>query len=164
MKRKRYDLKINVNGVDYFLKVDAKQTLLDLIRDQLNLTGSKRGCEGGVCGACTVLMDGMAVKSCLVLALQTEGRKILTIEGLAQDGDLHPLQKAFIEKWAIQCGYCTPGMILTSKALLDEHPDPGENEIRMYLAGNLCRCTGYQKIVEAVASIRQPKGEYHGKA
>jgi len=160
---KKYNLKINVNGVDYSLRVDARQSLLDLIRDQLDLTGVKKGCESGACGACTVLMDGMAVKSCLVLALQAEGRKILTIEGLAPDGELHPLQKSFIEKWAIQCGYCTPGMILTSKALLDENPNPGEDEIRSYLAGNLCRCTGYQKIVEAVASVKQPKGGYHGR-
>jgi aerobic-type carbon monoxide dehydrogenase small subunit (CoxS/CutS family) len=100
-------------------------------------------------------MDGMAVKSCLVLALQAEGRKISTIEGMAQDGVLHPLQNAFIEKWAIQCGYCTPGMILTSKALLDENPKPSENDIRMYLTGNICRCTGYQKIIDAVASVGQ---------
>jgi len=160
---KKYNLKINVNGVDYSLKVDARQSLLGLIRDQLDLTGVKKGCESGECGACTVLMDGMAVKSCLVLALQAEGRKILTIEGLAPDGELHPLQRSFIEKWAIQCGYCTPGMILTSKALLDENPNPGEDEIRSYLAGNLCRCTGYQKIIEAVASVKQPKGGYHGR-
>ena len=160
---KKYSLKINVNDVDYALKVDAKQSLLGLIRDQLNLTGTKRGCESGGCGACTVLMDGMAVKSCLVLALQAEGRKVLTIEGLARPGNLHPLQKAFIEKWAIQCGYCSPGMILTSKALLEENPHPSEDEIRMYLAGNLCRCTGYQKIIEAVASVKESKGAYHGK-
>jgi len=160
---RKYSLKINVNGVDYSLNVNAKQSLLGLIRDQLNLTGTKSGCESGICGACTVLMDGMAVKSCLVLALQAEGRKVLTIEGLAHAGKLHPLQKAFIDKWAIQCGYCSPGMILSSRALLEENPYPSEDEIRMYLAGNLCRCTGYQKIIEAVASVKESKGAHHGK-
>ncbi|MBW1850377.1 MAG: (2Fe-2S)-binding protein [Deltaproteobacteria bacterium] len=160
---KKYKLRLNINDIDYTLEAGARETLLDIIRDQLNLTGTKKGCDSGACGSCTVLMDGMAVKSCLVLALQAEGRKILTIEGLAQDGVLHPLQNAFIEKWAIQCGYCTPGMILTSKALLDENPKPSEDEIRMYLTGNICRCTGYQKIIDAVASVGQLQGERHGK-
>ena len=156
---RQYKLGTNVNGTDYSLKVSAKESLLDLLRGQLNLTGAKRGCDSGVCGACTVLIDGIAVKSCLVLALQAEGRRIVTIEGLAGDGELHPLQRAFIDKWAIQCGYCSPGMILASKALLEENPSPSDDDIRMYLAGNLCRCTGYQKIIEAVASVRGPKGE-----
>jgi len=160
---KKYKLRLNINDIDYTLKVGAGETLLDIIRDQLNLTGTKKGCDSGACGSCTILMDGMAVKSCLVLALQAEGRKILTIEGLAQDGVLHPLQNAFVEKWAIQCGYCTPGMILTSKALLDENPKPSEDDIRMYLTGNICRCTGYQKIIDAVASVGQLQGERHGK-
>ncbi len=160
---KKYKLRLNINDIDYTLETGARETLLDIIRDQLNLTGTKKGCDSGACGSCTVLMDGMAVKSCLVLALQAEGRKILTIEGMAQDGVLHPLQNAFVEKWAIQCGYCTPGMILTSKALLDENPKPSEDDIRMYLTGNICRCTGYQKIIDAVASVGQLQGERHGK-
>ena len=160
---KKYKLRLNINDIDYTLEAGARETLLDIIRDQLNLTGTKKGCDSGACGSCTVLMDGMAVKSCLVLALQADGRKILTIEGMAQDGVLHPLQNAFIEKWAIQCGYCTPGMILTSKALLDENPKPSEDDIRMYLTGNICRCTGYQKIIDAVASVGQLQGERHGK-
>ena len=160
---KKYKLRLNINDIDYTLEAGARETLLDIIRDQLNLTGTKKGCDSGACGSCTVLMDGMAVKSCLVLALQADGRQILTIEGMAQDGVLHPLQNAFIEKWAIQCGYCTPGMILTSKALLDENPKPSEDDIRMYLTGNICRCTGYQKIIDAVASVGQLQGERHGK-
>jgi aerobic-type carbon monoxide dehydrogenase small subunit (CoxS/CutS family) len=160
---RKHKLSLTVNGIDYILEVNAGEMLLDVIRDHLNLTGTKTGCDSGACGACTVLMDGMAVKSCLVLALQAEGRKILTIEGLAQDGALHPLQEAFIEKWAIQCGYCTPGMILTSKSLLDENPNPSEDDIRMYLSGNICRCTGYQKIIDAVASVRPLQGGRHGK-
>lgn len=160
---KKHKLSLTVNGIDYMLDVNAGETLQNVIRDHLNLTGTKTGCDSGACGACTVLMDGMAVKSCLVLALQAEGRKILTIEGLAQDSSLHPLQEAFVEKWAIQCGYCTPGMILTSKALLDENPNPSEDDIRMYLSGNICRCTGYQKIIDAVASVRPLQGGRHGK-
>jgi len=160
---KKHKLSLTVNGIDYKPEVNAGETLLEVIRDHLNLTGTKTGCDSGACGACTVLMDGMAIKSCLVLALQAEGRKILTIEGLAQDGALHPLQEAFVEKWAIQCGYCTPGMILTSKALLDENPNPSQEDIRMYLSGNICRCTGYQKIIDAVASVRPQQGGRHGK-
>ncbi|SPD75226.1 Glyceraldehyde dehydrogenase small chain [uncultured Desulfobacterium sp.] len=160
---KKYKLCLTVNGIDYMLEVNAGETLQDVIRDHLNLTGTKTGCDSGACGACTVLMDGMAIKSCLVLALQAEGRKILTIEGLAQDGALHPLQEAFVENWAIQCGYCTPGMILTSKALLDENPNPSGDDIRMYLSGNFCRCTGYQKIIDAVSSVRPLQGGRHGK-
>ncbi len=160
---KKYKLRLNINDIDYTLEASARETLQDIIRDQLNLTGTKKGCDSGACGSCTVLMDGMAVKSCLVLALQAEGRKILTIEGLTQDGVLHPLQNAFVEKWAIQCGYCTPGMILASKALLDENPNPSQDDIRMYLTGNICRCTGYQKIIDAVSSVGQLQGERHGK-
>lgn len=160
---KKHKISLTVNSINHMLEVNAGETLQDVIRDHLNLTGTKTGCDSGACGACTVLMDGMAIKSCLVLALQAEGRKILTIEGLAQDGDLHPLQEAFVDKWAIQCGYCTPGMILTSKALLDENPNPSQEDIRMYLSGNICRCTGYQKIIDAVASVRPLQGGRHGK-
>lgn len=125
-------------------------TLLDLLRDQMGLTGTKKGCEQGECGACTVLIDGLPVNSCSTLAVECEGHEIITIEGLAQNGELHPIQKQFIDKWALQCGYCTPGMIMSAKALLDHNPHPTELEIREAIEGNLCRCTGYAKIVEAI--------------
>jgi carbon-monoxide dehydrogenase small subunit len=121
----------------------------------LALTGTKEGCGNGECGACTVLLDGHPVNACLVLALQAEGKEVLTIEGLGQEGALHPLQEAFISQGAIQCGFCTPGMVLSAKALLDRNPRPKENEIREALTGNLCRCTGYQKIIEAVLSLQK---------
>lgn len=131
--------------------VSPNQTLTDLLRDDLGLTGTKHGCGVGDCGCCTVLLDGQPVNSCLVLAAQAEGRKVTTIEGLASGGKLHPLQESFVEKGAIQCGFCTPGMILSASALLRDNPSPSEQEIRQGLSGNLCRCTGYQKIVEAVS-------------
>ncbi len=131
--------------------VSPNQTLTNLLRDDLGLTGTKHGCGVGDCGCCTVLLDGQPVNSCLVLAAQAEGRKVTTIEGLASGGKLHPLQESFVEKGAIQCGFCTPGMILSASALLRDNPSPSEQEIRQGLSGNLCRCTGYQKIVEAVS-------------
>ncbi len=143
-------MELTVNGRSYRLEVEGRKTLLELIRQDLGLTGTKKSCEVGVCGACTVLLDGKAVKSCLVLALQARGKEVLTIEGLAEDGRLHPLQEAFHEKGAVQCGYCTPGMILTAKALLDENPGPTEGEVRRAISGNICRCTGYVRIVEAI--------------
>jgi carbon-monoxide dehydrogenase small subunit len=133
--------------------VSAHTTLLEVLRDDLGLTGTKRGCScSGNCGACTVLVDGEPILSCLTLAWTIRDRQIVTIEGLANGAELHPLQTAFLEKGAVQCGYCTPGMLLSAKALLDENPDPDEAEVRRGLAGNLCRCTGYTKIVEAVLS------------
>jgi carbon-monoxide dehydrogenase small subunit len=141
---------LKVNDEEYELEVGPQELLLDVIRDSLNLTGTKRGCDTGDCGACTIIMDGRAVNSCLILAVEADGKEILTIEGLAKNGTLHPLQKAFVEYGAIQCGFCTPGMILSAKALLDENPDPSEEEIRRAIAGNLCRCTGYTKIVQAI--------------
>lgn len=138
-----------VNGEDLSLEVAPNRTLVDVLREDLGLTGTKKGCGAGKCGSCTVLMNGRPVNSCLILAVQAEGAQILTIEGLA-DKDPHPLQIAFAEKGAIQCGYCTPGMVLTAKALLDENPSPDGGEIKEAIAGNLCRCTGYNKIVEAV--------------
>ncbi|MDO8635128.1 MAG: (2Fe-2S)-binding protein [Dehalococcoidia bacterium] len=142
-----------INGQAYELIVDPHRTLLDVLRDQIGLVGAKRGCGHGNCGACTVLMDGKAVNSCLILAGDIGGKSITTIEGLAAGSKLHPLQEAFMKHGAIQCGYCTPGVILNAKALLDENPNPTEAEIRTALEGNLCRCTGYTKIIQAVLSL-----------
>ena len=149
MKR---NIKLNINSECYEMAIDPWKTLLEVLREELSLFGTKKGCDTGDCGACTVLMDGKSVLSCLILAAETEGKEIITIEGLAQQGRLHPVQEAFIQNGAIQCGFCTPGMILTAKAFLDENPEPGEEEIRRGLSGNVCRCTGYVKIVEAVQS------------
>ena len=147
-------LRLRVNGEEYQVFVEPWKTLVDVLREELGLTGTKEGCNTGNCGACTVLIDGKAVKSCLVLACQAKGRDVLTIEGLARDG-LHPLQQAFIDHFAVQCGFCTPGMILTAKALLDENPNPTEEDVRKAIVGNLCRCTGYIKIVEAVLAAAE---------
>ena len=150
MKRQ---LELKVNGLGYSLEVDPHRTLLEVIRDDLGLTGTKLGCGGGECGACTVILDGKAVKSCLMLALDARGKEVWSIEGLSRGQALHPLQQAFVERGAIQCGFCTSGMIMASKALLDENPRPSEQEVKDSLAGNLCRCTGYVKIIEAVLSV-----------
>jgi aerobic-type carbon monoxide dehydrogenase small subunit (CoxS/CutS family) len=144
------DVMLTVNGDAVRVAVAPDATLLDALRDVLHLTGAKRGCEVGDCGACTVIMDGRAVNACLILAGQAKGRSVTTIEGLATRQALHPLQKAFEDNGALQCGFCGPGMILSAKALLDQEPAPGEDAIRTALAGNLCRCTGYNKIVKAV--------------
>jgi len=151
-------LEFTVNGEQTVVFVEPWRTLLEVLRDELRLKGVKSGCSSGACGACTVLIDGRAVKSCLVLALQTEGRDILTVEGLASGSTLHPLQQSFIDHFAVQCGYCSPGMMLSAKALLDENPDPTEDEVREGLRGNLCRCTGYKKIVEAVLACSRTGG------
>jgi len=144
-------LRITVNGEDHEVAVEPRRLLADLLRDDLDLTGTKRGCETAVCGACTVLVDGRSVKSCLMLALQARGRSVTTIEGLRGDGGaLHPLQESFVEHGGLQCGYCTPGFILSAKALLDRVPDAAEAQIREHLSGNLCRCTGYVGIVESI--------------
>ena len=143
-------IKLRVNGEDYELMIAPQRTLLEVLREDLELTGTKEGCEDGTCGACTVLLDDKPIRSCLLLAVEAEGKDILTVEGLAQGERLHPLQEAFINNGAIQCGFCTPGMILTAKALLDENPSPTEDEIREAICGVLCRCTGYIKIVEAI--------------
>mgnify|MGYP001336102567 CR=1 FL=1 len=142
-------LKIRVNGDDHELYVDPRRSLAEVLRNELGLLGVKEGCLTGYCGVCTVLINGQAVKSCLVFAHQVQDKDVLTIEGLAQDEQLHPIQQAFIDHFAFQCGFCTPGMILSLKALLDKNPSPSEEDIRMALVGNLCRCTGYHKIVEA---------------
>jgi len=145
-------VQLKINGNDIEAMVRPNSTLLDLLRDELGLTGAKQGCGEGDCGACTVLLDGAPVSSCLVLALQAAGREVLTVEGLADKDHLHPIQQAFVEVGGVQCGFCTPGMLLTAKSLLDANPDPSEREIREAIAGNLCRCTGYQKIVESISA------------
>jgi aerobic carbon-monoxide dehydrogenase small subunit len=157
-------IELSVNGQKMQVSVGGSETLLDCLRNQLGLTGTKKGCDQGDCGACTVLVDGTPVNSCLMLALEAYGKDITTIEGLAQEDVLHPLQEAFISQNAVQCGFCTPGMILTAAALLKENPHPSEREIRHYLQGNLCRCTGYGKIVQAVQAAAQVlSGESGGK-
>ena len=145
-------VKILVNGEWKTASVEPQTTLLELLRETWGLTGAKRGCDEGDCGACTVLLDGQPVNACLVLAVRVNGRKVTTIEGLGDEENPHPLQTAFVQHGALQCGYCGPGMILSAKALLDVNPSPTEAEIRQALSGNLCRCTGYSKIIEAVRS------------
>jgi aerobic carbon-monoxide dehydrogenase small subunit len=146
----RLGLTLTINGDRHEVLTEPHRTLLDVLRVDLGLTGTKENCLEAECGVCTVLLDGMAVNSCILLAAQCQGREIVTIEGLARDGALDPLQQAFIEHGAVQCGYCIPGMILSAKACLDDRPGAGAEEVREALAGNLCRCTGYQKIVDAV--------------
>jgi len=145
-----HEIKLIVNGDPYQIVVKSHHTLLKVLREQLGLTGAKVGCENGECGACTVIMNGAAVNSCQVLAPEADGAVIETVEGLSRDGKLHPLQEAFVEHNAIQCGFCTPGMLMSAKALLDRIPHPTEDEIRSAIVGNLCRCTGYVRIVEAI--------------
>lgn len=141
---------VRVNGVVETADVDPRRSLLAFLREDLDLTGAKEGCNEGECGACVVLVDGKPINSCLMLAVEADGREITTIEGLARDGALHPLQRAFLRHQALQCGFCTPGMILTAAGLLAENPDPTEDEVRRALSGNLCRCTGYRQILDAV--------------
>ena len=143
---------LSVNHKTYNVGIEPNLTLLDLLRNELGLLGTKRGCEKGDCGTCTVLVDGKPVNACLYLAVRANGKKILTVEGLETKEGLHPLQKQFLEKGAVQCGFCTPGMLMTSKSLLDEKPNPTEEEVKTAISGNLCRCTGYQHIVDAVLS------------
>ena len=147
-------IRLTINDQEYELAVEPNLTLVDLLRDELNLTGTKKGCELGECGSCTVIMDGKPVNSCLVLAVQANGREITTIEGLGNEQGLHPIQESFVQHGAIQCGFCTSGMILSAKSLLDRNPSPEEKEIRTAISGNLCRCTGYQKIVEAIKEVK----------
>jgi carbon-monoxide dehydrogenase small subunit len=155
-------IQLTVNGEEYEAVVTPNQTLLEVLREGLALTGTKEGCGEGACGTCTVLLDGKPVRSCLILAVEVQGREITTIEGLAPMGELHPVQRAFVEHGAIQCGFCTPGMILTAKALLDENPSPTEQEARQAISGNVCRCTGYAKIVEAMLKAAEMvQGAHH---
>jgi aerobic-type carbon monoxide dehydrogenase small subunit (CoxS/CutS family) len=150
---------VNVNGEMRSASVPAETTLLRLLREQFNLTGAKLGCDVGDCGACTVIVDGKSVNSCLMLASQVDGRQVLTIEGLATMERLHPLQQAFEELGSLQCGFCGPGVIMSAKALLDENHDPSEQDIRDALAGNLCRCTGYAKMIEAIQKVARREGD-----
>lgn len=144
---------IKVNGYVERLSVEPNRTLLDVLRDELALTGAKRGCEAGECGACTVIVNGRPVNSCMILAVEMDGAEILTIEGLSRGGKLDAMQQSFIDEFALQCGYCTPGMILMGKALLAENPHPTETEVREYIGGNLCRCTGYENIIKAILAV-----------
>ncbi len=148
-------IEMDVNGLRHHINVAPGTTLLEVLREQLNLKGTKQGCGNGECGACTVIMDGKAVNACLVLAVRANNKSITTIEGLASNRQLHPIQKKFIEIGAVQCGFCTPGMIISAKALLDETSEPDGDDIKEALSGNLCRCSGYQKIVQAVTSASQ---------
>jgi aerobic-type carbon monoxide dehydrogenase small subunit (CoxS/CutS family) len=159
-------INLNINGEKYEIEVEPRRTLLEVIREELQLLGTKKICERGECGACTVLMDGMAVNSCLILAVDAVGKDIVTIEGLTPKEGLHPIQEEFIIKGAIQCGFCTPGMILTTKAFIDKNPEPNEHDVKKSIVGNFCRCTGYLRIIDAILSsakrLREGVG-HHGK-
>jgi len=150
-------ISINVNGVDHAAEVEARLLLVHYLRDVLGLTGTHIGCETSICGACTILLDGQAVKSCTILAVQASGSNVTTIEGFATNGNLHPVQEGFWEQHGLQCGYCTPGMIIAASQIIDRNPNPSREEIRHGLEGNLCRCTGYQHIVEAVEYAAKKK-------
>jgi aerobic-type carbon monoxide dehydrogenase small subunit (CoxS/CutS family) len=152
------ELKLTVNGQPYELYVNPKTLLVQVLRDHIGLTGSKRGCNDSSCGACTVVLNGMAVKSCSILAMQANGAEVLTVEGLADGAKLHPLQKAFLDHGAFQCGFCTSGMLMASRALLEENPKPTKEQIKEGIDGNICRCTGYNSIIRAVTAV--VKGEY----
>jgi carbon-monoxide dehydrogenase small subunit len=147
---KQEEITLKVNGTDYRLNIEPRRTLLEVLRENLGLTGTKKSCNEGNCGACTVLMDRRPVASCLVLAIDAQEKEILTIEGLSEGEKLHPIQEAFLKHGAIQCGFCTPGMVMSAKAFLDENPEPTMTEIRKAISGNLCRCTGYQHIVDSI--------------
>lgn len=151
----KQDIVLNVNGIQYNINVETHRTLVEVLRDTLGLTGTKKSCNEGECGACTVLMDGKPVASCLVLAVAAQGKEITTIEGLNEGEKLDPVQEAFVKHTAIQCGFCTPGMVMAAKAFLNEHPKPTPAEVRKAIAGNLCRCTGYQQIVDAIMAAAE---------
>lgn len=160
---KKCTLHMIVNGEKVSIEVSPNSTLLDVLRDKLNLMEVKEGCGQGDCGACTVILDGKAVHSCLTLAMQAEGKEVTTLSGLNKNGKIHPLQKSFISHGAIQCGFCTPGMIMSAKALLDKNPHPTREEIKVAISGNLCRCTGYKKIIEAIEAVARGKEEKEGE-
>jgi len=150
----KFDITLNINGADYAVRAEARRTLVDVIRDDCGLTGTHIGCEHGVCGACTVILDGEAVRSCLMFAVQAHGRRIRTVEGLATGDVLHPIQQAFIDNHGLQCGFCTPGFLMLAVNVLEREPDIGDDDMLDILASNLCRCTGYQNIVKAVRAAR----------
>ena len=152
-------LQITVNGVERSILVEPFYSLLDMLRDELHLTGTKKGCDEGDCGACTVLLNGQPVTSCLVLALGARGSEVTTIEGLASGGELHPVQRSFAENGGLQCGYCTPGLIMATVGLLQDNPEPTEEEVKLGLGNNLCRCTGYSKVVDAVMAAIDSSGD-----
>ncbi len=153
-----HKITIRVNGKPYYLSVPAQMTLLEVLREELNLTGTKEGCGNGECGACTVIMDGQAVRSCLILGVEADGREITTIEGIAEPGELHPIQQAFIEEDAVQCGFCTPGFIMAIKAAMDNNPELNDEQMMEALGGHLCRCTGYETIFKAFKRVRKSSG------
>ena len=157
----KQELKLVVNGQPYELYVKPKTLLVEVLRDQLGLTGTKRACNSSSCGACTVILNGLAVKSCSILALQADGGEVLTVEGLASGGELHPLQEAFLDHGAFQCGFCTAGMLMSAKAMLDENPKPTKEQIKEGIHGNICRCTGYNSIIRAVTAV--VNGQYKDK-
>ena len=156
---KNITVNLTVNEKNYELEVAPDERLLDTLREQLRLTGVKEGCSVGECGACTVLLDGKAVHSCMILTAQVDGSEVMTVEGLEKDGELDPLQQSFIDHQAVQCGFCTPGMLMSAKSLLNENPDPDREDIKTAIEGNLCRCTGYEQIIEAVEAVTQNKEE-----
>lgn len=149
----KHVITLKVNGDIHEVLISPNQTLLEVLRDKLGLMGTKRGCDLGACGACTVLIDGEAYLSCILLAMDATEKEIVTIEGLSESGELHPLQQSFVEIGGLQCGFCTPGIVMTAKAILDEEPSPTEESVKRKMAGNLCRCTGYKKVIEAVMSV-----------
>jgi carbon-monoxide dehydrogenase small subunit len=151
----KQDISLNVNGRRYDIRVDARKTLADALRDDCNLTGTHLGCEHGVCGACTIIVDGETVRSCLMFAVQADGRSLRTVEGLAKGNELHPLQSAFVEHHALQCGYCTPGFLMLATGVLEREPDISDDDLRDVLSSNLCRCTGYENIVKAVRAAAE---------
>ena len=156
---KNITVNLTVNEKNYELEVAPDERLLDTLREQLRLTGVKEGCSVGECGACTVLLDGKAVHSCMILTAQVDGSEVMTVEGLEKDGELDPLQQSFIDHQAVQCGFCTPGMLMSAKSLLNENPDPDREDIKTAIEGNLCRCTGYEQIIEAVEAVIPNKEE-----
>jgi carbon-monoxide dehydrogenase small subunit len=156
--KNKHRIALTVNGKPCEVDVEAQWTLLHVLRNELRLTGTKKGCGTGECGMCTVIVDGRAVNSCLILAMLADGKEITTIEGLSRNGELHPLQSAFVKAGAIQCGYCTPGLIMSAKALLDKNPHPSEDEVREAISGNLCRCLGYEKNVQAILQAAKASG------
>jgi carbon-monoxide dehydrogenase small subunit len=159
--RERVQVDLVVNGKSYSRETEARRTLADFLRDDVGLTGTHLGCEHGACGACTVMIDGALARSCLTLAAQTQGTSVTTVEGLADQNGLHPIQRAFKQHHALQCGYCTPGFLVTAAALLNEVPDPTETQVRKWLSGNICRCTGYQFIVDAVLTAAKEMNRKH---